>query len=81
MTQGVDSEFYKEKIMLFDGHWALEIAERLKVEMEIEYAHDDDLRTPDEWMTVMQEELEATKYVIQHKMETISTGKEYDDAN
>jgi hypothetical protein len=67
--------------MLVDGHWALEIAERLKVEMETEYARDDDLRTTDEWIAVMQEELEAIKYLINQKRDALPASMEDDDAN
>ena len=66
--------------MLVDGYWALEIAERLKVEMETEYARDDDLRSPDEWIAVMQEELETIKYLINHKRDLFPVNEEYDDA-
>jgi hypothetical protein len=67
--------------MLVDGHWALEIAERLKVEMETEYARADDLRTTDEWIAVMQDELEAIQYLINQKRDALPASKEYDDAN
>jgi hypothetical protein len=67
--------------MLVDGHWALEIAERLKVEMETEYARDDDLRTTDEWIAVMQEELEAIKHLINQKRDALPASIEDDDAN
>jgi hypothetical protein len=72
---------YEESIMLVDGSWALEIAERLKVEMETAYARDDDLRSPDEWITVMQEELEAIKYLLRHKAEAGPVYEEDDDAD
>jgi hypothetical protein len=67
--------------MPVDGHWALEIAERLKVEMETEYARDDDLRTTDEWIAVMQEELETIKHIINQKRDALPARKEDDDAN
>ena len=67
--------------MFVDGHWALEIVERLKVEMETEYARAEDLRTTDEWIAVMQEELEAIKHIINHKKNVLPASKEHDDAN
>ena len=67
--------------MLVDGHWALEIAERLKVSMETEYTHESDLRTTDEWILVMQEELETIRYIINHKKNTLPVSEEDEDAD
>ena len=65
--------------MVVDGYWALEIAERLKVEIETEYAWDDDLRSPEEWIVVLQEGLEAIKSLLRDKAEYDAVPHEDDE--